>query len=468
MKKVTFAVIVGNRGCFPGDLAKEGRRNILAVLKDQGYGAVVLSNRDTKFGSVETYRDAKVCAERFTAKSNSIDGIIVTLPNFGDEKGVLEAIKLSNLNVPVLIHAESDEPAKMKISNRRDSFCGKISVCNNLTQAGIPFTPTKSHTVKADSVEFKKDLDDFASICRIVRGLKNARFGAIGARPGAFNTVRCSEKILELSGITVEPIDLSEIFGRANRLRDNDRAVKNKLNAVKKYVSTGIVPETSLLKMAKFGCVVDRWVRENDLNATAVQCWTSIEEFFGIAPCTIMSMMSQSLLPSACEVDVTGALAMYILQLASGLPSVLLDFNNNYGNDPDKCVLFHCSNIPVSFLKSAKMDVQVIMEESTGEGNAFGTVAGRIKPAKMTFLRTTTDDTEGMIIAYVGQGAFTNDKLETFGGYGVVKINNLQALMEYICRMGFEHHVAVGLSEKAAPITEALSTYMGWEIYHHI
>lgn len=467
MNKSTFGVIVANRGFFPAALARDGRKSILDVLKKNGYGAVCLSMKDTKYGAVETFEDAKKCAAFFAANAGKIDGIIVTLPNFGDEKGVAEVIKRSGLNVPILIQAEPDATAKMSIADRRDSFCGKISVCNNLRQAGIPYTLTQSHTVKAAGAEFAAELDDFASVCRIVKGLKNARFGAIGARTGAFNTVRYSEKILELSGISVETLDLSEVLGNCVLLSDTDRAVKNKLNAIRKYVSVKSVPEKSLLKMAKLGCVIDRWIKDNDLDGTAIQCWTSLEEFFGVTPCAIMSMLSESLKPSACEVDITGVLAMYILQLASGSPSALLDWNNNYGDEPDKCVCFHCSNLPKSFFKTAKMDYQEIIAGSVGKDNTYGTIVGRIAPNKVTFCRTSTDDSAGVVAAYVGEGEFTDDSLDTFGGYGVMKVANLKELMQYICRMGFEHHVAVNISQKADAIAEALGNYIGWEVYRH-
>jgi len=467
MGKVTFGVIVGNRGFFPDLLAKEGRKDILDVLRKNGYGTVALSMTDTKYGAVETFEDAGKCAELFASKAGQIDGIIVTLPNFGDERGIAETIKRSGLDVPILIQAEQDVAGQMKIDRRRDSFCGKISVCNNLRQAGTAFTLTRSHTVPVTSPEFKEDLDRFAATCRIVRGLKNVRFGAIGSRPAAFNTVRYSEKLLEFAGIGIEPVDLYEILGKADRLSDTERSVKAKLAAISKYTDTQSIPGESLLKMAKFGAVVDRWIKEKQLAGTAIQCWTALEEFFGIVPCTLMSMMSQSLLPSACEVDVTGLLAMYILQLASGSPSALLDWNNNFEQDPDKCVLFHCSNLPKSFFAADKMDYQEIIAGSVGKENTYGTIVGRIKASPATFCRTMTDDVDGVLRAYVGEGQFTDDTLETFGGYGVMQIDDLQTLLTYICRMGFEHHVAVSLSQTAAPIAEALSNYLAWDVYHH-
>jgi L-fucose isomerase-like protein len=467
MRKVTFGVIVGNRGFFPDVLAKEGRRNILEVLKTRGYGAVALSQADSKYGAVETLADAQKCAALFAARSREIDGILVTLPNFGDERGIAETIKRSGLAVPILIQAEEDIAGQMKIDRRRDSFCGKISVCNNLRQAGIPVTLTSSHTVKVTAPAFQADLDRFAAVCRIVRGLKGVRFGALGARPAAFNTVRYSEKILEAAGIAVEPVDLYEILGHVGRLADNDRAVKAKLAAIKKYTNTESIPAAGLLKMAKFGAVVDRWMKDHQLAGTAIQCWTALEEFFGIVPCTLMSMMSEALLPSACEVDVTGLLAMYILQLASGTPSALLDWNNNYADDPDKCVLFHCSNLPRSFFRDDRMDYQEIIAGSVGQENTYGTIVGRIAPGPATFCRTMTDDTEGLLRAYLGEGAFTDDELDTFGGFGVMQIDHLQTLLSYLCQMGFEHHVAVSRSQTADAITEALGNYLAWDLYRH-
>jgi L-fucose isomerase-like protein len=464
---MTFGVIVGNRGFFPDELARQGRDHILGVLKKNGYESVCLTPQETKYGAVETLADAMKCADLFAQKATEIDGIIVTLPNFGDEKGVMEAIRRSGLDVPVLMQAEPDSTDKMTIKHRRDSFCGKISACNNLNQAGIPYTLTKSHTVSVTSDEFQKELGDFASVCRIVKGLNHVRFGAIGARPAAFNTVRYSEKILEAAGIAIEPIDLFEILGKTQKLTDDDPEVRQKLQAITSYVPTASVPPESLLKMAKFGSVIDKWVDEMHLAGTAIQCWTALEEFFGIVPCTLMSMMSESLQPSACEVDITGLLAMYILRLASEKPSALLDWNNNYGSELDKCMLFHCSNLPRSFFSDSKMDYQEIIAGSVGKENSYGTIVGRIAAARATFCRTATDDMNGMITSYVGQGIFTDDPAETFGGYGVMKIDNLQLLMEYICRAGYEHHVAVNLCDKADAIYEALENYMGWDVYRH-
>jgi len=464
---MTFGLIVGNRGFFPDHLARSGREQMIATLSSAGFRVVAPGPEDTKYGAVETREEAKHCAELFRRHAADIDGIIITLPNFGDEKSAAEAVRLAGLNVPVLVHAFPDDAARMTVADRRDSFCGKMSLCNNLKQYGIPYSLTTLHTEAPESETLRRDIQWFAAVCRVVRGLRGLRVGAIGARPAAFNTVRYSEKLLEACGITVEPIDLSEIFGRAWRLADDAAAVRAKLEAIRAYAPTGGTPEDALLRMAKLGVVIDDWMRANELQISALQCWTSLEQFYGVVPCTLMSMMSDSLMSSACEVDIPGAVAMHALRLASGTPSALLDWNNNYGEDPDKAVCFHCSNLPKHFFREVRMDFQEIIAGSVGKENAYGTCVGRVKSGPVTYARLSTDDRAGRIRGYVGQGCFTDDPLDTFGGAGVIEVPRLQELLRYVCENGFEHHVAANLSECAAAIYEAATKYLGWEMYWH-
>ena len=466
-RKMTMGLIVGNRGFFPDHLAKSGREEMMQALQKAGIEVVALDPQQSKYGAVETHEEAKRCAELFRSKADVIDGVIVALPNFGDERAIADTLRLARLNVPVLIQATPDIPGKMGITHRRDSFCGKMSACNNLKQYGIPYSLTSLHTEAPDSPEFAKDRDWFAAVCRVVKGLRNLRIGAIGARPTAFNTVRYSQKLLESSGVSVETLDLSEILGRISRMKDDDPAAQQKLQSIRRYVSTSGIPQAALFKMAKLGAVIDEWMKSTDVQISAVQCWTSLEENLGVVPCTLMSMMSDALLSSACEVDVCGVLGMHALQLASETPSALLDWNNNYGSDPNKAVCFHCSNLPKHFFQDVRMDFQEIIAGTVGKDNTFGTCVGRVKAGAMCFARFSTDDTTGQIRGYSGSGRFTDDPLETFGGAGVVEIPGLQKLLHYICENGFEHHVAANFSSVAPAVLEAATRYLGWQMYAH-
>jgi len=467
MSNMTLGVLVGNRGFFPDHLCESGRTAMFELLTSMQVDIVAIDPSVTKFGACETLDDARKCAALFDEHRHAIDGILVTLPNFGDEKAIANAIRFSGLDVPVVVHAFRDSDAHMSIQRRRDSFCGKMSVCNNLHQYNIPFSLTSEHTMDPESPAFRADLEQFLGVCRVVRKLRHARIGMIGARPAAFNTVRFSEKLLEQSGISVETLDLHDLIGAVGRLDSADAEVRAKLEALHAYTSTQGIPDAPLDKMARLGVAIDRWMAEQELTATAIQCWTAIEEFFGVVPCTLMSMMSNKLMPSACETDIAGLVGMIALAAAAERPAALLDWNNNYGSDPDKGVLFHCSNLPKDFFTQCRMGYQEIIAGAVGAENTYGTIVGRVKSGPFTFCRISTSDLEGRITGYVGEGSFTDDPLETFGGYGVIHIPEFQRLLRFICEHGFEHHVAATMAPVANILEEALSRYLGWTISRH-
>ena len=469
MKKVTFGLIVGTRGFFNSELASGGRRDLTALLDKLGFDYVILPTDATPTGSVETIDDARKVATLFSENRDKITGIIVSLPNFGDELGIVNAIKWAKLDVPVMVQASDDEIGKDSISDRRDAFCGKLSVCNNFYQYSIPFTDTTYHTCKISSKVFENDVIRFASVCRVAGGLRNARIGAIGARPAAFQTMRFSEKLLQASGITVVPVDMSEILGAATRIDDNAAALKSKLETIRAYGRIpDYVPVENIIKQAKFGLACEDWITKNDIDSAAFQCWTSIQENYGCASCLTMSMLGDKLIPSACEVDVCGVVSMYALTLASGNASALLDWNNNYGEDRNKCVCTHCSNYPKSFIQN---DIEIsnldILGASLGADKCFGAIKGKVKAGPFTYFRISTDDVKGRIKSYIGEGEYTEDPNEMDGGIAITQINNLQPLMKYLCKNGFEHHVAMARGNVADIIQEAVDSYLGWDLYRH-
>lgn len=463
----TLGVILGNRNFFPDSLITEARTDLAKVLSELDIQPVWLSPGETKLGSVETWSDALRCGELFRRNREHIDGILVSLPNFGDEKGLSDAIRLSELHVPILVQACPDDLDAFGLQRRRDAFCGKISACNNLRQYGLPYTITNDHTVAISSDQFRNDLRNFVATCRVAKGMRRVRLGAVGARPNAFNTTRFSEKLLEFAGISVNTIDLSEVFGNIAKITETDARVKERVDKIRQYADSSQVPDANLAKMAKFAIVIDDWMQDLGISATAIQCWSSMQSNYGVNVCTAMSMMSENMLPSACEVDVAGVVSMYALQLASGKPSALVDWNNNYGDDPDKCVFFHCGNWAKDFLPDLRIGTAPILGTVLGEENTFGALEGRTPAGPVTFGRVSTDDLQGRIRAYVGEGAFTDDPLHTFGTRAVVSIAHLPKLMRFICRHGFEHHAAMNGSHCSAPVTEALRNYLGWDVYHH-
>ncbi len=468
LKKQTFGVIIATRNIFNAKLAVDARAKVLAKLDQMGFNSIILPSEETPTGNIEGYADAVKCADLFRRNSEVIEGILVVLPNFGDELGVVNSIKMSGLKVPVLVVAVDDDNDKVDVKSRRDAFCGKLSVCNNFYQYGVKFTDTVYHTYSLDSAEFTKDIVKLAGICRVVKGMKGLRVGAIGTRPIGFQTMRVSEKLLQASGITVVPVDMSEIIAAAEKINDNDPAVIAKVAAIQNYGSCAVVAKNKIAKQARFGLAVEKWIEENDIDISALQCWESIEKNYGCAACVTMSMMGEKLMPSACEVDVAGTVSMYALALAAQTPSALLDWNNNYAEDRDKVVCTHCSNYPKSFFQS---DIEIgsldVLGTVLGSEDTFGAVKGKVAPGDMTYFRISTDDQRGVIKSYLGEGEMTNDPYGMDGGIAVCEIPNLQGLMKYMCKNGYEHHVAMVRSHVAEILEEAIGNYMGWEIYKH-
>ena len=469
-KKLCFGVIIGTRAYFNSALAKDVRKQLLKTIEEQGYDYVILPEDATPTGSssIETREDGIKCAELFRQNRDKIDGIIVSLPNFGFEIGIINAISRAELHVPVLVQACDDENDKVDLDSRRDAFCGKISVCNNLYQYGIPFTDTTLHTYSIYSDLLAKDINRFAAVCRVVNGLRHARIGAIGTRPAGFQTVRASEKILQATGITVVPVDLSEILGAARKIEDTDAELVQKIEEIKKYARVPQQYSEKLMLQAKFGVAVERWMNANAIDAVAIQCWDSLEQNYGCAACVTMSMLGEKLIPAACEVDIAGAVSMYALTLASQHQSALLDWNNNFAEDRNKCVCTHCGNFPKSFIMNdIELGTLGVLGRTLGKVHTFGAVYGKVKQGDFTFFRISTDDTKGCIKSYLGEGTITDDPYGMDGCIAVTKVDNLQTLMKYICKNGFEHHVAMCRGNVKDILQEAIESYLGWNLYVH-
>lgn len=468
-RRVSLGVVIGSRAFFSPAPCMQARDEVMAQLAKLGIDAVTLPAQATENGAVQSIADAKLYADHFKAHRDNIDGIVILLPNFGDEIAIAELINRARLDVPILLQASNDALDKVDVHSRRDAFCGKLSVANNFFQYGVPFTETTQHTMDIDSAAFAADLDRFARTCRVVRGLRTARIGAIGARTAPFQTMRFSEKLLQASGMTVITADLSEMISAAGKIKDDDAELVAKLAKIQSYGKIpAYIKSSQVLTQAKWSLAVNRWIDENDCDASAIQCWRSLQDNWGCATCLTMSMMGEDLMPSACEVDVMGAVSMYALTLASGAPAAILDWNNNYADAVDKCVCTHCGNYPKSFLgETPEISELDVLGETIGREKCFGAVKGKVQPGDLTYFRMSTDDRNGVIKAYLGEGEFTDDPFGMDGGIAVTKIRDLRRLMGFITQNGFEHHVAMVRGHHADVVHEAVTRYLGWPIYHH-
>ena len=461
--KTTFALYFGNRGMFPGSLLAEARETLPRLLKEWGHDSIMLDEAATRFGAVETPAEGRTYAKFLEDNRGKFGGVILCLPNFGDENGAVAALK--NAGVPIFIQAYPDDLDKMAPELRRDAFCGKFSIMDVFWQNAIKYTIDKPHTVALDDARFQQSIETFDGVCRIVGGMKDMVLGAIGARTTAFKTVRFDEIALQRHGITVEAFDLAEVFGKVGALSTDAAAYQSKLATMKGYTSWTGVPDAALERITKLAVVLDEYIDGYSLDCMALRCWVELEAQLNISPCVILSEINDRGIAAACEVDVNNAVAMHALKLAAAAPATCLDWNNNYADQDDKCILFHCGPVPKTLMSTpGQVTDHAILRNVVGEGCAFGCNVGRIKPGPMTYASMLTD--AGRLKFYVGEGEFTDDEIadDFFGCAGVAEIPALQDVLMHVGKHGFRHHVSVAPGHTKAAVVEALRNYLGYDV----
>ncbi|HEX7557323.1 MAG TPA: hypothetical protein VF338_11910 [Leptolinea sp.] len=462
-EKSRFALYFGNRGFFPASLQAEAREELPRVLKAAGHEVLILDAEATRYGAVETLREGQIFANFLKQNQGKYDGVILSLPNFGDENGAVAALK--DAGVPILVQAYPDDLDRMGPDLRRDAYCGKFSIMDVFYQHNLKFTALKPHVVKPSNPRFLANVDHFDRLCRVVNGFRHLTVGAIGARTTAFKTVRFDEVALERMGITVETFDLSTVISRVRTLSSESSAYKAKLHILKDYSSWEGVPDTALDNLTRLSVALDELIDEYQMDAIAIRCWSELQQQLGISPCVLLGLLNNTGTAAACEVDVNSAVIMAALSLVSGRPATVLDWNNNYGDAEEKCILFHCGPVPRDLMTDKGRVVDdVLLATAVGDNNSFGCVVGRIAPTDMTFGSLMTD--AGKVKVLLGDGRFTEDAIpgNFFGSAGVAEISQLEDVLLHIGRNGYRHHVGVTAGKHVAPLQEALEKYLGFEV----
>lgn len=461
--KTTYALFFGTREGFPASLMASAREEMSSALKALGHDVLMMDEAATPFGAVRTAAEGAVYAKWLRENHGKFGGVVICLPNFGDENGAAAALK--HAGVPIFIQAYPDEMDKMRPGLRRDGFCGKLSIMDVFRQNKIKFTAMKPHTVHPNSPRFAQNIDHFDRICRVVGGVKEMSVGAIGARVTPFKTVRIDELALQNHGITVETFDLSEVFDRMAKIEASDSELKAKKDHLNAYSDFSKMPVDKFDTLSRLSVIIDRIIDENALDTIALRCWMEMQSVLGISPCVLLSEMNQRGIIASCEVDVGNAVAMYATSLASANVSACLDWNNNYEDDDDKCILFHCGPVPQSMMAApGKVTDHGIIGSVLEPECTFGCNVGRMKSGPFTFASMMTDS--GVIRFYVGEGEFTDDSIpqDFFGCAGVADIPNLQDVLLHVGYEGHRHHVSVTSGSVAAPLAEALEYYLDFEV----
>lgn len=462
MKKNTFALYFGNRGFMPAELIAGARDDMVKAVTDAGYDYIMMDKDATRYGAVETRDEGRLYHDWLESHKGEFDGVILCMPIFIDENGAITALR--DANVPILMQAYPDEIGKMDFAHRRDAFCGKFSITDVFSQYHVPFTVLKPHVVHPLSKEFRQNLDDFAAICRVVKGMRRFTIGCIGARTTAFKTVRFDEVALEKYGITVESFDLSELFHKVDELKDDDVKVVAKMTRLKEYSNFSLVPTDRMITLAKVSCAIDQYIEEYHLDALTLRCWNEMETYYRVCPCVLLSELNDRGIVASCEIDLCSAITMRAMNLASGQSTACLDWNNNYGTDPNKVILFHCGPVAQSLMAEKGLVTEHKMFAKCDPGSGWGCNEGRIRAFDMTFSNCKTED--GKLTIYASEAKFTGEPIEStyFGCGGVAEIPDLQNKLIRLARGGFKHHTTVGVGHMKDILVEAFSTYLHYDV----
>ncbi len=457
-----FALFFGNRGFMPGELITGARKDMIEAVTKAGHEYIAMDESLTRYGAIETREEGRLYHDWLKSHEGEYDGVILCMPIFIDENGAVTA--LQDAGVPILMQAYPDEIGKMDFKHRRDAYCGKFSVTDVFYQYKIPFTVLKPHVVHPNSREFAENLEEFAAICRVVKGMKRFNLGCIGARTTAFKTVRFDEVTLQRYGINVESFDLSELIFEVGKKKDDDELVLNKIASLERYTDFSRVPTANKITLAKISVVLDEYIEKYHLDAITLRCWNEMETILRVCPCVLLSELNDRGIVASCEIDLTSAITMRAMALASEKPTACLDWNNNYGDDPNKVILFHCGPVAQSLMDGKGTVTEHKMFAKGDPGSGWGTNEGRIKPFDMTFSNGFTEN--GKFKVYVSEARFTEDVIEKefFGCGGVAEIPNLQNKLIKLAKSGFKHHTTVGVGHMKSVLEEAFGTYLNYEI----
>ena len=456
-----LALLIANRGFFPSSVIESAREEMTQAVERAGAEALIMDASLTRYGAVETRDEGEVYANFLAEHAGEYDGLIICLPNFGDENGIKEAIK--DVKVPILLQAYPDELGKMDFACRRDAFCGKLGLCAVLKQMKVPFVSGEPFTMHPLSEEFHKEMTDFLAICRMVKRMHHMRIGVLGARTTAFKSVRFDEAALEQKGADVETLDLTQVFAKMKAIADDDERLGDWEKEIKAVSDTCDTPEYAILNQCKLGVALEEIRTEMKLDVMAIRCWSELQYEYKITPCTVMGILNKRQMPVVCETDVTNAPALMALAMASETGVGCLDINNNYGEEPDKCILFHCGPLPVDLLCGpGHMEEHKMFTKTQGENCSWGVNVGRIKPGTITICGMRTEN--GEVRYFVEKAEVLDIKVDEgfFGTYGVVQIPGLQTKLRHMGEEGFRHHAIITAGDQTRRVREALSKYLGY------
>ncbi len=452
--EVKLGIVAVSRDCFPITLSERRRKAVVAAFKAKGYDiyeSPVIIEGGIDANVMEAYEDIQ---------KSGINALVVFLGNFGPEGP--ETLIAQKFGGPVMYVAAAEENIAVLSSDRGDAYCGMLNASYNLKLSGInayiPEYPVGTAEQCADMIE------EFIPIARTLLALKDLKIITFGPRP--FDFLACNAPIAPLFKLGVNIQENSELdLLAAYKAHANDPRIPAKVKEMEDELGEGNKMPGILPRLAQYELTLLDWVEANKgaakYVAMANKCWPAFQTEFGFVPCYVNSRLTAMGIPTACEVDIYGALSEFIGTCVTGESVTLLDINNSVPADMYKASIegkypyrhnetfmgFHCGNTPMCRLTKGTMKYQLIMKRSLEPDKepdiTRGTLEGDIVPGPITFYRLQANK-DSVLQAYVAQGEILPVATESFGGIGVFAIPEMDRFYRHVLiGGGYPHHGAV-------------------------
>jgi L-fucose isomerase-like protein len=452
---VRLGIIAVSRDCFVISLSEKRRSAIVSACSARGL--------DIFEAKTTVENEADMLRAVAEVKAAGCNALVVFLGNFGPETP--ETLIAKYFDGPVMYAAAAEESGNDIINGRGDAYCGMLNCSYNLglrrLKAVIPEYPVGT----ADDIAAM--IADFLPVSRAIIGVSKLKIIAFGPRPQDF--FACNAPIKGLYDIGVEIQENSELdMLCAYKAHAGDPRIDSIVKDMADELDQGggnRYPDL-LPRMAQFELTLLDWAEQNrgarEYVAFANKCWPAFPKEFGFVPCYVNSRLASRGIPVSCEVDIYGALSEYIAACVTGDAVTLLDINNSVPQDiyesdikekfsysvSDMFMGFHCGNTPFCKLKDGSVKFQLIQNRLLEDGNdpdfTRGTLEGDILPGDITLFRLH-GRADGSLQAYIANGEILPVATRSFGGIGVIAINEMGRFYRHVLiEKNYPHHAAVG------------------------
>ena len=428
MKNVKIGFVPSHRAMFRDDDSFKMRNRVLKVLsKTKNVEVTVPDEPLTSKGLVRDDEDAEKTIELF--KQAKVEGIVIGAMNFGDE---ISAVSVATAfpKCPKLVFAIKEEP-KVTGKDRRDSFCGTLSIASGLYRRSLPFL-FAGVCLPEESI-FKESVANFVRVCSVVNGFRGAKIGLVGSRPERFETCAFNEVALSKQfEQRVVPVSLADIFSAADEIPESDTELQETIQKISGQSDLSTLRKDVLEKLGRLECGLRRFAEERKLVGMGIRCWPTTIRSYGVVPCHTMGRLTDQGLMSSCEADIYGALSMLLQYLATMQSSVphFIDWTIQHPERKDVFLAWHCGNAPPS-LACEGCRVQV-----TGIGSG----SFKLKTGMVTLCRLTEYDGKFKLLITKGE-VIDAEPVPQTGSW--VKVPDLDRLYRILIEGGFVHHASM-------------------------